>query len=147
MFDYRALPGPKGQVELLETIGKGNFGYVYRVRFRLFVCAFGNCKSLWISGPMLANWRNVVRESCGGFLAECGMESRWNGEQVPRFAPDGHSVPMEILLLCLRTFILDFEKNLEWASFLEEASLPAFMLHRTPVSHFFFFRLPGLFCI
>jgi hypothetical protein len=31
MFDYRKLPNPKGQVELIETIGKGNFGYVYKV--------------------------------------------------------------------------------------------------------------------
>lgn len=30
MFDLSVLENPKGQVELIETIGKGNFGYVYR---------------------------------------------------------------------------------------------------------------------
>lgn len=31
MFDVQKLPTPKGRVELLETIGKGNFGFVYKV--------------------------------------------------------------------------------------------------------------------
>lgn len=32
MFDYTKLPSPKGHVDLIETIGKGNFGFVYRGR-------------------------------------------------------------------------------------------------------------------
>ncbi|KAJ3194592.1 hypothetical protein HK101_002349 [Irineochytrium annulatum] len=30
-------PSPRGQVELLETIGKGNYGYVYKVSCRLMI--------------------------------------------------------------------------------------------------------------
>jgi hypothetical protein len=34
------LQSPRGQVELLETIGKGNYGYVYKVSFlRLIIDA------------------------------------------------------------------------------------------------------------
>jgi hypothetical protein len=31
MLDLAKIPSPKGQVDLLETVGKGNFGFVYRV--------------------------------------------------------------------------------------------------------------------
>lgn len=30
MFDVTKLQNPRGHVELIETIGKGNFGFVYR---------------------------------------------------------------------------------------------------------------------
>lgn len=32
MFDVTKLQNPKGHVELIETIGKGNFGFVYKGR-------------------------------------------------------------------------------------------------------------------
>jgi misshapen/NIK-related kinase len=37
MFDLSKVPNPKGHVELLEIIGKGNFGYVYKVCCGLYI--------------------------------------------------------------------------------------------------------------
>ena len=85
MFDYRALPGPKGQVELLETIGKGNFGYVYRVRsFLLFASALGNCKCL--CGHLIPCWpigelgyvNYVLAVFGGGVRTDCNtVRCKW----------------------------------------------------------------------
>lgn len=56
MFDLRQVPNPKGNVELIETIGKGNFGFVYKVEWRVHTmtnacgnigkigCYSGNCR-------------------------------------------------------------------------------------------------------